>query len=132
MAGVKGDETLHPSTFYSRRTNDLIADIDDRMSRLSSCDLTLGALGLVACVALYHSLISKALPVWAPILVAGPVVYVLQRRQACQRRLMQLWRLAEYYEKGVARLNREWGSLDAGENFLDQDHFYSADLDLFG
>jgi hypothetical protein len=132
MTSLKGDEALHPSTFYSRRTNDLIADIDEGMSRLSSYSLSLGALGLVACVTLYHSLISKQLPIWVPLLVAGPVVYVLLRRQACQRRLMQLRSLAEYYEKGIGRLNRKWECLDRGDVLIDQDHFYSTDLDLFG
>jgi len=46
--------------------------------------------------------------------------------------LTQLWSLAEYYEKGEARLNRKWESLDEAEGFLKQEHFYSTDLDLFG
>src|SRR5260370_6187431 len=45
---------------------------------------------------------------------------------------MEVSSLAEYYSKGIARLNREWESLDGGEGFIDQDHFYSKDLDLFG
>jgi hypothetical protein len=30
------------------------------------------------------------------------------------------------------RVSREWELLDGGEGFIDQDHFYSKDLDLFG
>jgi MutS domain V len=129
---LRDEETFRPSAFYARRTNELRSDIDDKTSRLSSCNVSLAALGLVACVALYYSLISKVLPIWAPILVAAPAVFVLQHRLAGQRRLIRLWNLAEYYEKGVARLNRKWESLDEGELFSDQDHFYSTDLDLFG
>jgi DNA mismatch repair ATPase MutS len=61
---------------------------------------------------------------------AGAIV--LQRRRLHQRRFMQLSSLADYYEKGIARLDRKWGLLDGGEGFIDQDHFYSKDLDLFG
>jgi hypothetical protein len=125
-------EALRPLAFYSRRMRELEFDIGERVSRLSSYNLGLGALGLVACAALYYSLISKMLPIWVPTLVTGPVVYVLLRRQACQRQLVQLWSLAEYYEKGKARLDRKWEFLDAGENFVDQNHPYSEDLDLFG
>jgi hypothetical protein len=132
MTSFMKDEAFRPSAFYSRRTNDLIADIDGGMSRLSSYSVGLATLGLVVCVALYQSLVSKALPLWMPILVAAPAVFVLQRRHVCKLGLIRLWSLAEYYKKGEARLNRKWEALDAGENFLDQDHFYSADLDLFG
>jgi hypothetical protein len=129
---VRDEETFRPSAFYARQTNELRSDIDDKMSHLSSYNVGLAGLGLVTCVALYYSLISKLLPFWAPILIAASAVFVLQRRFACQRRLIRPWNLAEYYEKGVARLNRKWESLDAGELFSDQDHFYSTDLDLFG
>ena len=59
-------------------------------------------------------------------------MFVLQRRLVCQRALIRLWNLTDYYEKGVARLNRKWESLDPGDGFSDHDHFYSQDLDLFG
>ena len=59
-------------------------------------------------------------------------MFVLRRRLACHRELIRLWNLADYYEKALARLNRKWESLDSGDGFADQDHFYSTDLDLFG
>lgn len=132
MTTLRDEEAFRPSAFYARRTNELRSEIEDKMSRLSSYNVGLVVLGLVTCAASYYSLISKLLPFWAPILVAASAVFVLQRRLACQRRLIRLWNLAEYYEKGIARLNRKWESLDAGELFSDQDHFYSTDLDLFG
>ena len=75
------------------------SDIDDMMSRLSSYNMALAVLGVVTCVALYYSLILKSLPFWAPILVAASAVFVLQRRFACQRRLIRHWILAEYNMK---------------------------------
>ena len=42
-------------------------------------------------------------------------------------------RLVAFYERGLARLEDRWvGTGDAGERFLEDDHLYAADLDLFG
>jgi hypothetical protein len=52
---------------------------------------------------------------------------VLRRRHA------QIGRAAEFYRRGVARLEDRWaGSGNRGERFGDAHHVYSADLDLFG
>jgi len=52
-------------------------------------------------------------------------------------RLIRLRRRAEravaFYEAGLARVEHRWaGHGDSGERFLDEDHLYAADLDLFG
>lgn len=42
-------------------------------------------------------------------------------------------RAVSFYERGLARLDGRWsGSGEAGERFLDADHPYAADLDVFG
>jgi hypothetical protein len=132
VTSLSNEETVRPAAFYARRANELTGDIADKVSRLSLYNMALAALGICAGLALYYSLISKVLPLWTVIPVAVLAVFVLQRRHACQHRLMQLWSLAEYYEKGTARLSRKWESLETGEAFADQHHFYSKDLDLFG
>ncbi|HKN62032.1 MAG TPA: hypothetical protein VJW93_12700, partial [Candidatus Acidoferrales bacterium] len=112
--------------------NELVSEKEEKTSRLATVNVALAFLGLLTCGALYYSIILKALPLWvlAPLILAG--VFVLQRRLACQRELIRLWNVADYYEKAVARLSRKWESLDPGDGFADQNHFYSADLDLFG
>jgi len=40
--------------------------------------------------------------------------------------------VSEYYGKGIARLKRDWDSLDDGKDFIDPEHIYATDLDLFG
>lgn len=132
MTSLTDQRNDRPSAFYPRRSIELIGDIDDRVSSLSFYNFSLTALGFTAVVVLYYAFISKLLPLLALVPVAVIAVFVLRQRHACQHRLMQLWNLAEYYEKGTARLARKWESLDTGELFADQDHFYSKDLDLFG
>ena len=52
---------------------------------------------------------------------------VLRRRHA------QIGRAAEFYRRGVARLEDRWaGGGNKGDRFGDAHHVYSADLDLFG
>jgi hypothetical protein len=51
---------------------------------------------------------------------------VIRRRTAAERAVA-------FYERGLARLDDRWaGGGEAGERFLDPDHLYAADLDLFG
>ncbi|MFZ0552855.1 MAG: hypothetical protein WAM21_18825 [Steroidobacteraceae bacterium] len=50
-----------------------------------------------------------------------------------RRRHSHLGRAAEFYRRGVARLEDRWaGGGDRGERFGEVHHVYSADLDLFG
>ncbi len=47
-------------------------------------------------------------------------------------RSLQIASLLDYCDKGTARLQRDWKPLDEGKEFADREHFYAADLDLFG
>jgi len=50
-----------------------------------------------------------------------------------RRRHTQIGRAAQFYRRGVARLEDRWaGDGNRGERFADPHHVYSADLDLFG
>jgi hypothetical protein len=52
--------------------------------------------------------------------------------QAAQR-LRYVYRAISYYERGIARLEDRWaGTGTPGTNYLDENHLYAADLDLFG
>jgi hypothetical protein len=126
------EKSVRPSDFYARRTDELRAAISENLSHLSRYTISLVLIGVVTCAGFYLSIIAKALPVWAPILLLLVGAAALQKRHLHQRRFMQLSSLSEYYEKGLARLDRKWELLDGGERFLNQDHFYSTDLDLFG
>lgn len=89
-------------------------------------------LGLLACVAFYQSLIGKRWSLWTIgglVPIAG---WVLQKRHRYHLRSVEICSLIDYYGKGTARLARKWDVLEGGEKFIDQDHLYSTDLDLFG
>lgn len=54
------------------------------------------------------------------------------RQHRLHVRSIELGSLIEYYGKGTGRLARKWDELDEGKEFLEPDHLYSTDLDLFG
>jgi hypothetical protein len=65
-----------------------------------------------------------------PVIAFGASV-VAQERAA--RRKRRAKRAAVYYEKGLARLEDRWaGQSESGARFLDLEHPYAGDLDLFG
>ena len=65
--------------------------------------------------------------------MAAPlVVFVMRQARNYQNKALEKFRLSDYYGAGIARLTHEWSSLDEGQDFNDQDHFYATDLDLFG
>jgi hypothetical protein len=132
VASLTDEKSVRASAFYVRRPDELRSAINENLSRLWRYTMSLVLIAILACAGFYRSIVAKRLPIWAPILVLSVGAAALQKRHLHQRRFMQLSSLAEYYEKGLARLDREWELLDGDERFIDQDHFYSADLDLFG
>jgi MutS domain V len=126
------EELVRPSNFYSRRSDELHFAAGESAARYSRFTKFLIVLGLLACVAFYQSVFVKRLPLWAAILVIPAGAVVIQHRHRWHLRSVQLCSQIEYYEKGAARLARKWDLLDGGDRFIDQDHFYSEDLDLFG
>jgi hypothetical protein len=89
-------------------------------------------LGLVACFLIYQALVNKTVPLWSASLVVPVAAVVEYRRRRSRLDFMKLRSLSEFYEKGTARLAHNWERLDSGDDFLDQDHLYAKDLDLFG
>jgi hypothetical protein len=72
------------------------------------------------------SLLWLAAPAAAFFVLALVHERVLRARRCCER-------AAEFYERGLARLDDRWrGAGEGGERFSDPQHPYAEDLDLFG
>lgn len=125
-------ELIHPSDFYSRRSGELRVEADEMAARYSKHTQILVFLGLLACVALYQSLVAKRWPLWTVGGLVPVAAWVVRRRHQCHLRSVEICGLIDYYGKGSARLARKWDELEEGKKFLEQDHLYSTDLDLFG
>jgi hypothetical protein len=118
--------------FYSRRSEELRAATTDGLATYSRYTQALVALGLVACFLVYQAVANKSVPLWSASLVIPVAVWVEYQRRRTRLNFMKLRSLSEFYERGIARLAHSWEPLDTGEEFLNQDHLYARDLDLFG
>ncbi len=70
---------------------------------------------------------------WWLTVPGGFFVALLFFHEPVRRRGDRARRAVEFYSKGLARLEGRWaGSGVSGSDFLDLEHPYAADLDLFG
>ena len=132
MPHVLEDASVPASDFYTKRTEELRAATTTSLATYSRYTQILVALGLVACFLLYQTLANKSVPLWSASLVVPLAALIEYRRRRTRLDFMKLRSLSEFYEKGMARLNHTWERLDSGDDFLDKDHLYAKDLDLFG
>jgi hypothetical protein len=121
-----------PATLYSDRLNELqrAQAIEQRQERLLGyAKLGLGFITLLAAVLFLHHPAVLAF-------LAVPVILFVCLEVAHENRIRSIrlrQRSVQFYERGIARLEDRWaGDGEAGERFLDQQHPYARDLDLFG
>jgi hypothetical protein len=132
MPAARVHEAPTPRDFYDQRANELRSE-SDAVTRLRGNYLAgLISLAVLGCILLYQAFVVKRVPGWTPFAVIPFGVYVGWEMKRCKRKALKLFRLAEYYETGIARLDHKWEDLEEGREFADPDHFYATDLDLFG
>ena len=126
------NESPTPLDFYSRRSREVASDVSAAKSSVSASRASLAVLGLIAAALCYESLIAKTFPLWLSAIVIPFAALIGRQITRANTRFLTFVTLAEYYEKGTARLQRNWELLDQGQEFKDPEHFYASDLDLFG
>jgi hypothetical protein len=91
------------------------------------------ALFVLCAIVFFLAVFVRLLSLWwlAPFLVAFFALSI--SFQLTYRRLVYVRRAIAYYQYGLARLDDRWaGNGISGTIFLDEQHLYAADLDLFG
>jgi hypothetical protein len=132
MLNPSADESREPRDFYNRRADELGLAADEAIRLRGSYQAGLILLALLGFVLLYQAFVTKRLPIWMPFLLVPIGALVGSRMKRYQEEALRLRRLADYYNSGIARLAHQWDSLDGGQEFVDPNHFYATDLDLFG
>ena len=121
-----------PATLYNERLNELqkIQSAEQRQERLLGyAKLVVGFLTLVAAVLFLHRPTVLAV-LFVPVILFV-ILEVIHENRLRSIRLRQ--RSIQFYERGLARLEDRWaGSGKTGERFLDPQHPYARDLDIFG
>jgi len=111
-----------------QRSTDLLERLLDR---LGLARLGVFSAGLVLAVIAY----AVGLPwlLWGLLPLAGIFLTLLVRYDAVSRRLRRARRAVRFYTLGLERLDGRWrGQGEDGQRYLDEDHVYALDLDVFG
>ena len=124
---------MPPANEYSQRLSARearLTDLDRILARFGTARLALAA---VIFAAAWSSLYLRSFPpVWLLAGVAAFAALVLAH-QSARRSRSRAERAADFYRKGLARIEDRWpGTGQQGSRFDDPHHVYAADLDLFG
>ena len=124
---------MNPSEEYQRR----LSQRRQLVERYKKLDLLIGNARLGAGIIFFIVvLLSAGLHVlsgwWVLVPIAAFVILV-----ARNERVRELGRKAQrsvlFYERGLARIEDRWiGTGDPGNRYIDENHPYSTDLDLYG
>ncbi len=124
---------MDPATDYRERLTareSRVKALDVTLSRFGSARLTLAAIIMVAAWLSFGRHTFRA--PWLLLGVAAFAVLVIAH-QGARRARARAERAADFYRKGLARIEDRWqGSGQQGEHFDDPHHVYGSDLDLFG
>ncbi|MBL8174780.1 MAG: hypothetical protein JNK48_08920 [Bryobacterales bacterium] len=114
--------------------------MQERQARVASCDrrhLQTGnvrlLIGIAGAVVAYRIFVSGSLALpWLALPVLAFLPLALYHERLLRRRALAK-RAAEFYERGIARLEDRWQKHgETGARFQDTQHVYADDLDLFG
>lgn len=120
-----------PGHLYARRRDETRTG-----SASSAADFRLFRFSIIGFIALAATFLGVGmrlkLPLWPVVLpLAGAVICGFRMHRA-RKELFRWDSLGRYYETGLARLARDWDTLDEGAEFADGRHPYANDLSLFG
>jgi len=122
-----------PRAVYSQLLGERQADIARRERRHQW--LGYGRLAGVVCAAamVWLALVEHALSIAWTLLPIAAFVALAVIHDRLLRRLERRRRAARFFEKALARLEGHWiGAGEPGDRYLDPEHPYAKDLDLFG
>ena len=103
--------------------------LEQQDRRLAFARLAVFGTGVLALVLAVRG----SIPLWSPVVAIGAFVPLLKRHERVIQARRAAANLVTFYEHGLARLQDRWvGTGATGERFLDEEHLYAADLDLFG
>lgn len=125
-------EVQTPLDSYTRRAAEVQVSAEETDTLAGRYQAGSLFLLLLAGAFLYRALILKTMAVWAAVLPIAAAISVVKQALKYRRKVLKLVSVREYCDKGIARLKRDWKSLDDGNDFKDPEHIYAMDLDLFG
>jgi hypothetical protein len=135
--GAAGSRNSHSTAEaraeYARRLLDRRATLERQgwlERRIADVRLNVFALGLVL---LWFAFWFRSIHWWWSLVPIAGFVLLIVVHEGVKRATRRASRAAEYYTRGLKRIDGDWPDTGvSGERFLDVEHPYAADLDLFG
>ncbi len=126
MRDPRHDYTRH----LASRRESLAASI---RQHVTSGNLRVAALAVCA-VAAYAAFARGMFSGWWLLAPAAAFFWTGQRLDRAVKERARLGRSVAFYERALARLDGRWAGTggETGDRFLDDDHLYARDLDIFG
>src|SRR6185369_17593731 len=122
----------NPATVYSKRLGELLdlqAAEQRQEKRLGYAKVALALATLISAVIFLRN--ATVLEVLLAPVAVFVFLAILHEKRLESIRLRQ--RAIHFYQRGIARLEDRWaGTGETGERFLEPNHPYARDLDLFG
>ena len=124
---------MDPATNYRQRLTareSHVKALDGRLARFGTARLTVAVVILIAAWFSFARHLFQ--PVWLLVGVAAFAALVIAHQRA-RRARARADRAADFYRRGLARIEDRWqGTGQQGTQFDDGHHVYASDLDLFG
>lgn len=123
---------IEPGPLYAERLKQLQSEqaADEKRERgLGYAKVAVAAIVLLsAIILLYYTKL-----IWILLLPAGVFVWLAVLHDRKLRQIRQRQRSMMFFQRGISRLENKWaGKGESGNRFLDEQHPYARDLDLFG
>lgn len=114
------------------KINEQLESLEKKLIAFSIIRFIIVILGLIAMYYYYKqdSIEGLGVSFLCALFVFLIIVFFHSERINLKKRLLTM---LEYYEKGIKRLDNTWKEFsDIGEEFIDKNHSFSSDLDIFG
>lgn len=114
------------------KINEQLKSLEKKLIAFSIIRFIIVILGLIAMYYYYKqdSIEGLGVSFLCALFVFLIIVFFHSERINLKKRLLTM---LEYYEKGIKRLDNTWKEFsDIGEEFIDKNHSFSSDLDIFG
>lgn len=123
---------IEPGFLYAQRLKQLQfeqAQDQRRERRLGYAKVAVAAIVLLSAILLlYYTKL-----IWLLVFPAGIFVWLAVLHDRKLRQIRQRQRSVWFYERGLGRIENRWaGQGETGDRFLEQQHPYARDLDVFG
>ena len=124
---------MNPSEEYQRR----LSERRQLVERYKKLDLLIGnarlGAGIIFFIVVWLSAGLHVLSGWWVLVPIAVFVILVARNERVRELGRKAQRSVLFYERGLARIEDRWiGSGDPGNRYIDENHPYSTDLDLFG